>query len=196
MDACLILPVSFRRRAETDAERHARRGAEAFERTAEIDDLALELGVERVDLLRRLATDTRKVVEFKAPALRRFLAWCPGEARLVTWVDGVRLPDAHVLDVEGFVEQARAVLRTGALDFTRARAYGPTTALCYRVGDEAVVRVPKRDGMRRQLDGLLPWDEARRAFIGEPSRVWSVLQRVFVGHKGVSPQRTFDITPS
>lgn len=175
-DAVLIKPVSFHRReGEAPADRHARRAAEVFERMAEVERVAHEIGV--LDLSRE------KWVRLELAEAE--VLWSPAEANLTARVRGVRIPSAHVLDVDSWAEQVRWIADTGGLDLRRARPYG-VPVIVWREGDLALCRC------LRKLAGI-DWDEERQAYAGPDRLVWQALRATHANCTGVSPTRLFPI---
>jgi hypothetical protein len=179
-DAVLIPPVTFHRRPdETGRDRHARRSEEALARMSEVEAVACELG--QIDLSR-----PKWVCLVTADAE---ILWSPSEASLTARVRGKRIPSAHVLDVDGWIEQARSIAATGGLDLRRARPYS-CQVVVWREGDAAFARTTRPLG----LPGLT-FDAARKAWAGTDRLLWWSLLKVHAGATGAAPDRLFPIVP-
>lgn len=186
-DAALLPGVGFHRCAgEEGSARHARRAAEAAERMAEVEACAAGLGV--------LDLSKPGWVRLHKPGVE--LLWRPALACLTGRVglaeDGrpqtgtTRLPSVHCLDVDGWREQATAVMRDGQLDLSRAKPY-VCPVVVWRERDLTMVRCDQPLRLDR--------DQARKLYFGERAEVWRELLRVYYqGATGVSPLRLFPIT--
>jgi hypothetical protein len=177
-DAVLIKPVNFHRQpGESGADRHKRRASQAMARIAEVEAAGAELG--QLDL-----SNPKWVRLLLAEAE---VLWSPAEGNLTARVRGKRIPSAHVLDVDSWIEQVRSIAATGGLDLRRARPYS-CPVLVWRDGEVVLARSTRP----LEGDGVV-WDEERRAFVGAERAVWAALRRVQRGSTGAAPDRLFPI---
>lgn len=178
-DAVLVAPVSFERRAdEAGADRHTRRAAEAAARVDEMRQIAADLGVE---VIRDEKQKWYRVAHGGGEVL-----WNANVATLTGRFAGLRLPSAHVLDVESWAEQLRSILTTGGLDLRRADPFA-CRVVTWSEGQQVCAR------SKRQL--ALDFDHDRRMYVGSPREVAQALLAAQAGQTGVLPRRLYPIVP-